>query len=192
MFPQLRKTYCVIIILIFLHKWEKRVTERNKRLSLWILFINWGTQAVYVFCWLNHWTWLMPDPMRGSWILWFFSNGEGWDCFWLAKVLSRLSKITYLLKVSKNERVGSILICSKSTKWEIWESIVSSVMEKQEVLNLNSGVSVIQRVLFCTPPQKELTSLLHIHVTLKNLFIFSLRGYCYQIWAVKQLLDRSP
>ena len=65
-------------------------------------------------------------------------------------------------------------------------------MEKQEALNLNSGVSVIQRVLLSTPPQNGLTSLPRIHVTLKNLFIFSLRGYCYQIWAVKQLLNRSP
>ena len=43
----------------------------------------------------------------------FFWNGEGWDCFWLAKVLSRLSKIIYLPKVSKNKQVGWILICSK-------------------------------------------------------------------------------
>ena len=131
-FP-LCKTSC-IIVLIILHKWEKSVTERNKRLSLWIF--NWGTQPVYYFSWLNHWTWLISDPMRGSWILeFFFSRGEFWDCFWQAKVLSRLSKITYLLKVSKNKRVEWILICSKSAKWlsilncsmsakwAIWESI---------------------------------------------------------------------
>ena len=47
----------------------------------------------------------------------FFWNGEGWDCFWLAKVLSRLRKIIYLPKVSKNKQVGWILICSKAEKW---------------------------------------------------------------------------
>ena len=132
--PQLRKTSC-IIILIILHKWEKRVTERNKRLSLWILFINWGTQPIYDFCWLNHWTWPISDPMPGSWFSNFFKNGEGWDCFWLAKVLSRLRKIIYLPKISKNKQVGWILVCSKaekwlsilncstSAKWAIWESI---------------------------------------------------------------------
>ena len=143
-------------LLSFCNKWEKRVTERKKRLSLWVLFINWGTQAIYDFCWLNHWTWLMTDPMRGSWILdFFFSNREGWDCFWQAKVLSRLSKTTYLPKVSKNKQLSSILIRSKSVKWAIWESIKSLVIEKLEALNLNSRVSVIQRVLMSTPSQKD-------------------------------------
>ena len=137
-------------------------------MSFWILFINWGTQGVYDFCRLNHWTWLMPDPMPGSWILDFFLNRGVWDCFWQAKVLSRLSKIIYLPKVSKNKRKGSILICAKSSKWAIWESIISPVMWRLEALNLNSGISVIQRVLLSTPPQKELTSLPHIHVTLKK------------------------
>ena len=84
-----------------------------------------------------------------------FSNREGWDCFYQAKVLSRLSKTTYLPKVSKNKRLRSIMICSKSVKWAIWESIISLVMEKLEALNLSSRVSVIQRVLMSTPSQKD-------------------------------------
>ena len=66
-FPQLCKTFCVII-LIFSHEWENRVTERNKRLSLTLTFINQETQPVYDFCWSNHWKWLVPDPMHGSWV----------------------------------------------------------------------------------------------------------------------------
>ena len=50
---------------------------------------------------------------------------------------------------------------------------ISPVMEKLEALNLNSRVSVIQKVLLSTPLQEELTSLPHIHVTLKNLFILA-------------------
>ena len=84
-----------------------------------------------------------------------FPNREGWDCFWQAKVLSRLSKTTYLPKVSKNKQLSSILIRSKSVKWAIWESIKSLVIEKLEALNLNSRVSVIQRVLMSTPSQKD-------------------------------------
>ena len=48
--------------------------------------------------------------------LFFLSNGEGWDCFWQPNLFSKLSKITYLAKVSKNKQVGSILICPKSSK----------------------------------------------------------------------------
>ena len=61
---------------------------------------------------------------------------------------------------------------------------ISPVLEKLETLNLNSRVNLIQRVLLGTLPQKELTSLPHIHITLTNLFMSSLRGYCYQFWAV--------
>ena len=145
-FPQLCKT-SFIIILIVLHKWEKRVTELS---SFWFL----PTESLDMTC-ARSYAWFL-----NSWI--FLSNGEGWDCFWQAKVLSRLSKITYLPKVSQ-----------------------FFFKKKLEALNLNNRVSLIQRVLLGTLPQRELTSLPHIHVTLTNLFISSLRGYCYQIWAVK-------
>ena len=87
--------------------------------------------------------------------------------------LPKISKITInfeLLNVSKmsNLRIN-----------------ISPVMEKLEALNLNSRVNFIQRVLLHTLPQKELTSLTHIHVTLRNFFISSLRGYCYQMKTVK-------
>ena len=67
-----------------------------------------------------------------------------------------------LLNVSKMSSLG---IC------------ISPVMEKLETLNLNSRIKLIQRVLLGTLPQKELTSLPHIHVTLTNFFISNLRGY---------------
>ena len=46
---------------------------------------------------------------------------------------------------------------------------ISPGMEKLKVLNINSRVNLIQSVLLGTKPQKELTSLSHIHVTLTNL-----------------------
>ena len=54
-------------------------------------------------------------------------------------------------------------------------------MEKLEISNLDSKVSLIQRVLLDTPTQNEMMLLTHIYVTLRNLFVSNLRGYCYQI-----------
>ena len=68
----------------------------------------------------------------------FFWNGEGWDCFWLAKVLPRLSKIIYLPKVSKNKQVEWILICSKSAKWL---SILNCSMSEKWLSILNCPMS---------------------------------------------------
>ena len=106
--------------------------------------------------------------------------------------LLKISKITINFELLNDRKVTinfELLNVSKMGNLRIH---ISPVMEKLEALDLNSRVSVIQRVLLSTPPQKKLTSLPHIYVALKNLFISSLKGYCYQIWAVKQLLDRSP
>ena len=48
---------------ILWHKSKEHVTERNKRLSFWNLFIDWRTQPVLDSSWLNHWKWLRPGPM---------------------------------------------------------------------------------------------------------------------------------
>ena len=112
---------------ILSHTLEKSVTERNKTLSLWGVFINWGTQPVLDCCWLNDWKWLMAGPI-------FLSNGEVLDCF-SQPVLLKLIKITDMSKVSKTTRVGSIqtcpklakwlsiLNCSKLAKWSVWKFI---------------------------------------------------------------------
>ena len=78
----------------------------------------------------------------------FWSNREGWDCFWQAKSLSRLSKITYLPKVSKKmSRVNldSLKVSKMTTNFELLNvskmsilRIHSPVMEKLEALNLNN------------------------------------------------------
>ena len=51
---------------------------------------------------------------------------------------------------------------------------ISPGMKKLKMLNLNSRVNLIQRVLLGMLSEKELTSLPNIHVTLTNLFISSL------------------
>ena len=87
-----------------------------------------------------------------------------------------------LLKVSKITVNFELLSVSKMSNLRIH---MPPGMGKLKVLNLNSRVNLIQSVLLETPPETELTSLLHIHMTLTNLFISSLRGCCYQIWVVK-------
>ena len=72
--------------------------------------------------WLNHWKWLVPDTMRGSWIF----CQRVFELFLQPNVLLKISKIT--VKVGKNKQIGSILTCqsqqrllilncSKSAKW---------------------------------------------------------------------------
>ena len=118
-------------------------------MSLWFLFINWRTQPVYDFCW--HWIIKHGFCQILCVILEFlnfWSNREGWDCFWQAKSLSRLSKITYLPKVSKKmSRVNldSLKVSKVTTNFELLNvskmsilRIHSPVMEKLEALNLNN------------------------------------------------------
>ena len=148
-FPQLCKTS--VILLIFSHKWKKRVTERNKRLNLWILFNNRGTQPAYDFCWFNHWKWLVPYPMRGSWI--FCQTERYRDCFLQPNVLIKLSKITVPSpKLVKTSRVKFDLPKSLQNDFQFRTTYcqriyVSPVIEKLETWNLDNRVNLIQRVL---------------------------------------------
>ena len=89
-------------------KSEKPVTERNKILNLWSLFINSGNQFLIPADWIIER--LVPDSMCSSWI--FLSEGLGH--FLQPNVLPKVSKTTDLPKVSKNEQAGSILTCPKS------------------------------------------------------------------------------
>ena len=112
-------------IFYLLHRSEKYVTERNKRLSLWSLFANWGTQLVHHSCWLNQS---------------FLSNEEDEGCFLQPNILSNYCNLP---KVSKNKQLGSILTLlsvlssSKSANWTVWKSIYP-VMEKLETSNFDS------------------------------------------------------
>ena len=105
---------------------------------------------------------------------------EGLGCFSQPNVLPKVSKITDLLKLSKNEQARSILTCPKSEKWlsilnwsksEKWqfENLYISSHGKVGNIKLVQQVNLIQRVQLGTPHQEVVTLLPHNHVTLTNL-----------------------
>ena len=119
---------------ILLQKSEKCVSERNKRLNLWILFIDWGNQFLIPT------DWIIENDLHQILcvVLQFFikqwSNGEGLGCF-LRHVLPKRSKITVTCPKSAKQQKGSILTCpklatsistlncSKLAKWPFWKFI---------------------------------------------------------------------
>ena len=76
-----------------------------------------------------------------------------------SELLSKMLINSELLKVSKNDQF--------------------------ENLCLQSWRSLIQRVPLGTLPQEVLMSFPHNQMTLTSFFIFSYKGYFYQIWATK-------
>ena len=115
------------VFLFFLHKSEKRVAERNKRLDLLNLLINWGNQFL-----------IPPNGIIENDLCqiprsWTFCQMERvLIIFWKPKILPKLSKIivtfpksinTNVLACPKLAKWLSILNCWKSAKWPIWKSI---------------------------------------------------------------------
>ena len=112
---KLCKTFCLYsyhAYLILLLKLEKCVTERNKRLTLWTLFIDQRNQFLIPA------DWIIENDLCQSLmhvVLEFLSNGEGLNRS-LRHVLPKLSKINDLSKVSETNWIGSILTCPKLAK----------------------------------------------------------------------------
>ena len=125
-------------------------------MSLSSLFMNWGIQLTVDSCWLNHWKKLVPDPKRDSWN---FCQTEG----------------------PLNDFHFEPLKVNKMTSSKIYISSHGEATSLPRNIKFRHQVNLIQRVLLGTPPQEVPMSLPHIHVTLTNLFIYSHRGYCYQI-----------
>ena len=107
---------------ILLHKSQKCITERNKnkRLNIWSLFINWVTQFLKMICARSY--------------VWLLSFIKGLDCFLKPNVSPKLSKMTVTcpksVKINKKGRfrlVQSLITInlnySKSAKWPVWKSI---------------------------------------------------------------------
>ena len=182
-FPQFCKTFCLfflIVHILFYGKTQKNhVTERNKRLNKWSLFVGWGNQLL-----------ISADRIIENnlsqilcVVLEFWSNGEGLDCF-SQHLLPKLSKVFVTCPQSVRKQIGTVLTCpnsakwisalncSKSAKWPIWNLYISSHLEAR---NIKFGQQVnIERVPLGTPPQAVVMSLAHNHMT--NLFISSYRG----------------
>ena len=68
-----------------MHESEKRVTEKNERLNLWSLFINWRTH------YLIPPDWIIENDLCQiyAWLLTFSSN-RGLDCFFWPNILPKL------------------------------------------------------------------------------------------------------
>ena len=89
-FPSYIKLFVIILIMflscIFYFYFicctnQKNVLQKkNERLNLWSIFIDWEIQPVLDSHWLNHWKWLVPDPMHGSWI--FCQTESVWTVFY--------------------------------------------------------------------------------------------------------------
>ena len=147
---------------ILSHKSEKCVTERNRRLNLWSLFVKWGIQPVPHSYWLNCWKWLVPNTL---WFSNFLSNEKGLDYSSQCKVFPKLSNSNrinfHLLKVRKITINFELFKVSKMTSLKMF-----IYLQSWEARNIKFGqqVNLYQRVILGTPAQEVLTSLSHIRV----------------------------
>ena len=96
-------------------------------------------------------------------VLEFFVR-EGLGCFLQPNLFPKVSKITDLPKVSKNEQVGSILTCPKINDYQFWTAqsqqndqfanlYISSHGEARNI-KLGQQVNFIQWVQVGTPHQE--------------------------------------
>ena len=151
-FPSYVKLFVSLFLscIFFLsHKSEKRVTERNKRLNLWSLFINLGTQFFLIQA--DFKSLKMTCAKFNAWFLDFKSDREGLDCFSRPNISPKLIKVTVtcLSWYKQTSRVNfdlpkdfnsclSILNCSKSSKCPVWKSTYSPDTEMLETSNLDT------------------------------------------------------
>ena len=80
-FPQLCKTFCVIIhIMHILFCRTNQINVLQKEIKDWTFEVYLLTgETSFDSYWLNHWKWLVLDPMRGSWI--FCQMERVWTVF---------------------------------------------------------------------------------------------------------------
>ena len=118
-------------------KSEKHVTERNKRLNLWSMFINLGTQLLIS----GNESLKMTCTRSYAWSFNFLLSREGWDCFLQPTVMSKLSKITDLPKVEKKvKKLISHLKFWKLAKWPIWKPLY--IFCHREAKNMKFGQQI--------------------------------------------------
>ena len=69
-FPQLCKTFCIFILnmhILFCCKNKKNVLQKEEKTETLKSIYRLRNTALDSG-WLNHWKWLAPDPMQGSWL----------------------------------------------------------------------------------------------------------------------------
>ena len=111
-FPNFLCLYSCHAYFILSLKSEKCVTERNKRLNLWSLYLLTKETSSYS-SWLDHGKYLCQ--ILCLWFLNFYQMKRVWIVF-LWHDLSKLCKITDMSKVSKKDWTGSILTFPKLAK----------------------------------------------------------------------------
>ena len=78
---QLSKTifvFTLIMHIFFCQTNQKNVLQKGMKDWTFEVCLLTGN-SIFDSGWLNHWKWLVPDPMPGSWI--FLSNGGGFGLF---------------------------------------------------------------------------------------------------------------
>ena len=125
-FPSYIKLFVFILIIhahfSLLHKLEKCVTERDKRLNRWRLCINWGIQFLIPA------DEIIENDLRQilCMFLEFFVKWREFGLFLWHGILLKLSKITDLLKLVEINQLKSIFTypnsakCFKLLKAEKW------------------------------------------------------------------------
>ena len=108
---------------------KKRVTERIS------LLIDWGTQFLIPSGWLNHWKWLVLDPVLSSWS--FF-------------VKQRTSSVNFdLAKVSKISNWTA-----QSHQNDQFENLYISSDGEPRTIKFGQQIIIIERVTLGTLPQE--------------------------------------
>ena len=111
--------YCQILWLysyhayfILLLKSEKPVTQRNKRLSLWSLFIDLRNQVLIPTEWIIE---IDLCQILCAWFLNYYQTERVWILF-LQHVLPKLVKYKWHVQSTKKVWIGPVLNCPKFAK----------------------------------------------------------------------------
>ena len=111
---------CLFLSCIFYFVWQIRKTCQRRNEKQPFKSMYWLGNSVLDSSWLNHWTWIVPDPMH-VWFLNFLSNGWSLDCFLQPNVLPKLIKKTGLLKVTLINSYGKFWLAqSQKNVYQLW------------------------------------------------------------------------
>ena len=127
--------------------------------------------------------WLVPDPLRGSWI--FYQTERVWVVF-RSLMFCQLSKITvtspksvkvnewghfWLAQIQKNEYQ---LLIAQSQQNDYFENLYISTHGEARNIKFGQQLNLIKRIPLGILPQEVVAWLAHNHLT--NLFTSSYRG----------------
>ena len=122
---------------ILSYKSERRVTKRNKRLVLWSLFINWGTQCLITADWIAE-----NDLSQMLCICLNYLS----QCSLQPNILPKVIKTINLPKDSKNEQVGQFWLAYQT--WLVGEmTITFELLKVSKMISLKIYISPVKEKL---------------------------------------------